>query len=101
MDLAKKKRHHVQLKTNLLAVTTENTKLLTEIAALKSQHMKINAEIKEASSYNEKRRHSPAASENKAKSLTLATRQEQEIELLKLEIKSLRTKCGHVSVDSL
>jgi len=93
-----KKKHHFALKDTLLSVTQENTKLLKEIAVLKEQHMKLDGEIKDASSCKKKRestisRQSDAASE-KAKLLALANRQEQEIELLKLEIQSLKTKCG-------
>ena len=97
MNLAKKK-HHLELKDKLLSVTQENTALLKEIAALKEHHMKINEEIKDASSYKKKRvskisEQNDAASE-KSKLVALASRQEREIELLKLEIQSLKTKCG-------
>lgn len=90
------KRKHLALKDKLLSATRENTELLKEIAALKEQHMKIEEAIKDAASYKKKpnrTRRSVAASE-KSKMLALANRQEREIELLNLEIKSFKTKCG-------
>ena len=94
-----KKREHLALKDKLLFVTQENTKLLKEIASLKERHMALLEEIKDATSSNEKRALDASrtmnASSEKAKLLAVANRQEQEIELLKLEIESLRTKRGN------
>ncbi|KAL7552289.1 hypothetical protein ACHAWF_017791, partial [Thalassiosira exigua] len=99
-----RKEHHRTLKRQLLSVTQENTRLLHEVAALKKQLMKVQDEVKEANSYNQKREvkvsNQRDASLQKAKLLSVATRQEKEIELLKLEIQSLKTKCGHVSAES-
>ena len=93
-----KKKDHLALKDKLLFVTQENTKLLKEIASLKGRHMCMLEEIRDATSSNEKRasndsRATDAASE-KAKLKDAASRQEREVELLKLEIQSLRTKRG-------
>jgi hypothetical protein len=97
-----KKKEHLALKDKLLIVTQENTKLLKEIASLKGRHMGLLEEIKDATSSNEKRasndsRAMNAASE-KAKLKEVASRQEREVELLKLEIQSLRTKRGNLIV---
>lgn len=100
----KKKQTYLALQSKFLSVTRENTKLLKEVAVLKEQHMKLNEDIKDVSSCNEKRdsqkSHQSNAASEKSKLVALASRQEQEIELLNLEIQSLKTKCGHVSVGS-
>ena len=95
-----KKKKHLQAK--LLSVMQENTNLLREIAATKEQQMKIHQEIKEASSNKHKRDSSnvPDAASEKEKLLGNAFRQEQEIEMLKIQIGQLKTKGGHVSAVS-
>ncbi len=95
-----KKKEHLALKDKLLFVTQENTKLLKEIASLKGRQMGLLEEIKDATSSNEKRasndsRATNAASE-KANLKEVASRQEREVELLRLEIQSLRTKRGNL-----
>lgn len=104
MDITSKEKHHLELKNKLLSVTQDNTKLLKEIASLKEHQLKLNGDLKEASSYNkQKQKDSKLAHQNaseRAKLLSLASRQEHEIQLLKLEIQSLKTKCGHVSAAS-
>lgn len=89
------KKKHLAIKDKLLSATRENTKLLKEVATLKEQHMKIEEAIKDVASCKKKttRTRGVAASE-KSKMLALTNRQEQEIELLNLEIKSFKTKCG-------
>jgi len=94
-----KKKEHLALKDKLLFVTQENTKLLKEIASLKGRQMGLLEEIKDATSSNEKSvddsRATNAASE-KANLKEVASRQEREVELLRLEIQSLRTKRGNL-----
>ena len=95
MEQARKK--NTALKDKLLLATQENTGLLKKIAALKEEQFKLNEKIRDATSHKEKRGSTvtsqrDAASE-KGKLLALANRQEQEIELLKLEISRLKTKC--------
>ncbi|KAL3817411.1 hypothetical protein ACHAXA_011040 [Cyclostephanos tholiformis] len=78
----------------------DNTELLKEIASLKERHLAL---LKDATSFNEKKAINASRTMNttpeKAKLLAVANQQKQEIELLKLEIQSLRTKRGHVSMD--
>ena len=97
-----KKKEHLALKDKLLIVTQENTKLLKEIASLKGRHMGMLEKIKGATSTNEKRAsndsHATNAASEKAKLKDVASRQEREVELLKLEIQSLRTKRGNLIV---
>jgi hypothetical protein len=99
MDAKKKK--HLALKDKRLSITQENTKLLKEIASLKERHLKLLEEIKDATSFNEKKAVNASRTMNtapeKAKLLTVANDQEQEVELLKLEIQSLRTKRGKIA----
>jgi len=89
------KKKHLAIKDKLLSTTRENTKLLKEVATLKEQHMKFEEAIKDVASCKQKPTcaRGVAASE-KSKMLALKNRQKQEIELLKLEIKSFKTKCG-------
>ena len=72
--------------------------------------MKLNEDIKEASSYKSNNASScsssssgdksNATSNNEKKKLqAVARNQEKEIKLLKLEIQSLKSKCGHVSLE--
>ena len=95
-----KKKEHLTLKDKLLFVTQENTKLLKEIASLKGRHMGMLEKIKGATSTNEKRAsndsHATNAASEKAKLKDVASRQEREVELLKLEIQSLRMKRGNL-----
>jgi hypothetical protein len=98
MNMEAKKREHLALKDKLLSITHENTKLLKEIASLKQQHLSLLQEMKDAKSFNEKKEVNASrtidTAPEKAKLLTVANAQEQEVELLKLEIQSLRTKRG-------
>lgn len=97
-SIATRKKQVQALKRKLLATTNENTMLLKEIAELKAQHIKLNEDIKTASCSHSDTRASRVGKEDvaseKAKLLAVANRQEQEIEMLKLEIKSYKTKCG-------
>ena len=94
-----------------LTLTTSSIfliKLLHDIASLKQQQMKLNEDIKEASSYKSKNASSSSSRDNKSNATSnekkklqaVARNQEKEIELLKLEIQSLKSKCGHVSLES-
>jgi len=100
-----KRQQHLALKGKLLAVTQKNTNLLQELAALKQQEQKIEAEIKDVSTYDQKNVAASAKNkstvEKKKQLLAVARRQEEELQLLRLEINKLKTKCGHVSVGSL
>ncbi|KAL9183258.1 hypothetical protein ACHAXT_005045 [Thalassiosira profunda] len=96
------RRKHAELKAKLLSVTKENTELLREVAALKNEHMTLEAELKEAKSYNRQ----PASQSSSCQQRDIASEkakqlaQEREIELLKMEIRKLKSKCGHVSEES-
>jgi hypothetical protein len=94
-----KKKEHITLKDELLFITKDNTKLLKEIATLKGRHMELLEKIKDATSSNEKRASNESlamnAASEKAKLKEVASRQEREVEQLKLEIQSLRTKRGN------
>ena len=89
---------HRALKEKLLLVTQENTQLLKEIAREKERHMKLSQEIK-GESMNEKTASNSSRTVNAVEEKTnlsrIALRQEQEIEQLKLEIQSMRTKRGN------
>ena len=98
------RQQHSVLKGKLLAVTQKNTNLLQELAALKQQEQKIEAEIKDASTYEQKNvaasAKSKSAVEEKKQLLAVARRQEEELQLLRLEINKLKSKVGHVSIES-
>jgi len=85
-----------------LAVTQKNTSLLQELATLKQQEQKIEAEIKDVSTYDQKNVAASAknksALEEKKQLLAVARSQEEELHLLRLEINKLKTKVGHVSL---
>lgn len=98
MHMDAKKKKHLALKDKLLSITQENTKLLKEIASLKERHLTLLEEIKDAKSFNEKKEVNASRTiPETAKLLTVANDQEQEVELLKLKIQSLRTKRGKVA----
>ena len=99
-----KRQQHLALKGKLLSVTQKNTSLLRELATLKQQEQKIEAEIKDASTYDHKNVAASAKSksvlEEKKQLLAVARRQEEELQLLRLEINKLKSKVGHVSIES-
>ena len=99
-----KRRQHSVLKGKLLAVTQKNTNLLQELAALKQQEQNLEAEIKDASTYDQKNAAASAKNksvlEEKKQLLAVARRQEEELQLLRLEINKLKSKAGHVSIES-
>ena len=99
-----KRQQHSVLKGKLLAVTQKNTSLLQELATLKQQEQKIEAEIKDASTYDQKPKAASAKNrstlDEKKQLLAVARRQEEELQLLRLEINKLKTKVGHVSIGS-
>lgn len=103
--MEKKRQQHSVLKGKLLSVTQKNTNLLLEMAELKQKEQSIEAEIKDALTYDQKNVAASAknksALEEKKQLLAVARRQEEELQLLRLEINKLKTKCGHVSVGSL
>ncbi|KAL7515767.1 hypothetical protein ACHAWX_000843 [Stephanocyclus meneghinianus] len=99
LKTANKERN--RLKNILVSVTSENTKFLRELASLKEQEMNINEDTRHATS-----------SDNSDKSLlnnvmkdqerfrVLLGQQKDEIEQLRHEIRSLKTKCGHVAMNA-
>jgi len=105
IPMEKKRQQHSVLKGKLLSVTQKNTNLLLEMAELKQKEQSIEAEIKDALTYDQKNVAASAknksALEEKKQLLAVARRQEEELQLLRLEINKLKTKCGHVSVGSL
>jgi len=100
-----KRQQHLALKGKLLAVTQKNTNLLQELAALKQQEQKVEADIKDASTYDQKSKAASAknksALDEKKQLLAVARSQEEELQLLRLEINKLKSKVGHVSLGSL
>ena len=98
-----KRQQHSVLKDKLLSVTQKNTSLLQELATLKQQEQKISV-IKDASTYDQKNAAASAknksALDEKKQLLAVARRQEEELQLLRLEINKLKSKVGHVSIES-
>jgi hypothetical protein len=87
------------LKDQLLSVTLENTKLMKELAALKSHQMTIGAKINDATFSNELKKTKSSNTElalEKAKLLEQSSRKQKEILQLKAEIHSLSAKCGSI-----
>jgi hypothetical protein len=98
--LTKAIKENENLKRKLLYVTKENTSLLQEMSELKKKQMKLENDLREISAMD----HCVNTKEEDceyAKLAAAAKRQHQEIEHLKMDIRRLRSKCGHVSKDTM
>jgi hypothetical protein len=98
-DLEKAKNEQAKLKVLLLSTTQENTKLLREAASLRDHQLKVDEKTKRATSLPIAR-DKLTTKDDKAeyeRFLVTSSRQKEEIEMLQMEIKSLKTKCGHVA----
>jgi hypothetical protein len=94
-DIKHAQQSQKQLKDQLLTVTKENTALLFELASLRKQLLKLSDDIKRESFLGTKNMKADTnEADELAKLMKLKIEQENEIELLKLEIKALKSKCG-------
>lgn len=92
-------KENENLKSKLLYVTKENTSLLQEMSNLKKRQMKLENDLREISAMEKldvRKKDSVYA-----KLAATAKRQTKEIEHLKMDIQRLRSKCGHVSKDTM
>lgn len=87
-----------KLKDELLSVTLKNTELMKELAALKALQMTLSVKINDLNfsqvKNSKSNHHAQAGSLQKTKLLEQSIQQEKEITQLKLEIQSLKAKCG-------
>eukprot|EP00970_Alexandrium_tamarense_P008618 scaffold1637_cov195-Alexandrium_tamarense.AAC.9 len=94
-DIKHAQQSQKQMKDQLLTVTKENTALLFELASLRKQLLKLSDDIKRESFLGTKNMKADTnEADELAKLMKLKIEQENEIELLKLEIKALKSKCG-------
>lgn len=94
-DIKHAQQSQEQLKDQLLTVTKENTALLLELASLRKHLLKLSDEIIHESFIGTKNTKADRnEADELAKLMKLKIEQENEIELLKLEIKALKSKCG-------
>jgi chromosome segregation ATPase len=86
LETANKERN--RLKNKLVSVTSENTKFLLELASLKEQEMNINeaTRLADKSLLNDD-------TKDQERFRVLLGQQKDEIEQLRHEIRSLKTKC--------
>lgn len=88
------------LKSKLLYVTKENTSLLKEISKLKQKQMNLEDNLKEIS-VNPRHKQETEVDPEYDKLIATVKQQHNHIELLKIDIQRLRSKCGHVSKDTM
>jgi len=97
-DIEKAKNEQYKLKRELLDATNKNTKLLREIASIRQQQLQIDNDLKSATSSNTRNKSTKRTDDNKEyeKYRVLSTEQKIQIDLLRQEIQSLKSKCGHI-----
>ena len=88
------------LRSKLLYVTKENTKLLQEISKLKQQQMQLEDSLKDITDNPRVELDTTPDAEYK-NLLAAAERQRTEIASLKSDIQRLKSKKGHVSKDTM
>ena len=92
-------KEHENLKSKLLYVTKENTILLKEMSKLKEKQMQLEDNLREISTMEKL-----DTKEKDAEYVEIATnsqRQLEEITRLKMDVQRLKSKCGHISKDSM
>jgi len=92
-------KENENLKRKLLYITKENTSLLKEMSKLKEKQMKLEDDLREVSNMEEL--DTKEEDSEYAKLEATAKRQHVEIERLKSDIQRLRSKCGHVSKETM
>ncbi len=92
-------KENENLKRKLLYVTKENTSLLQEMSKLKEKQMKLEDDLREVSNMDEL--DTKEEDSEYAKLAATANRQNVEIDRLKMDIQRLRSKCGHVSKETM
>lgn len=92
-------KENENLKRKLLYVTKENTSLLQEMSKLKEKQMKLEDDLREVSNMEEL--DTKEEDSEYVKLAATAKRQRGEIDRLKIDIQRLRSKCGHVSKESM
>jgi len=92
-------KENENLKRKLLYITKENTSLLKEMSKLKEKQMKLEDDLREVSNMEELDTNEEDS--EYAKLEATAKRQHVEIERLKSDIQRLRSKCGHVSKETM
>ena len=92
-------KENENLKRKLLYVTKENTSLLQEMSKLKEKQMKLEDDLREVSNMDEL--DTKKEDLEYSKLAATAKRHHEEIERLKMDIQRLRSKCGHVSKETM
>ena len=92
-------KENENLKRKLLYITKENTSLLQEMSKLKEKQMKLEGNLLEAANMDEL--DTKKEDLEYSKLAATAKRQHEEIERLKMDIQRLRSKCGHVSKETM
>lgn len=92
-------KENENLKRKLLYVTKENTSLLQEMSKLKEKQMKLEDDLREVSNMDEL--DTKGEDSEYVKLAATAKRQHVEIDRLKTDIQRLRSKCGHVSKETM
>jgi predicted RNase H-like nuclease (RuvC/YqgF family) len=92
-------KENENLKRKLLYITKENTSLLKEMSKLKEKQMKLEDDLREVSNMEEL--DTKEEDSEYAKLEATAKRQHVEIERLKSDVQRLRSKCGHVSKETM
>ena len=100
-DVESAKSEHSKLKTRLLSATHENTKLLREVATLREQQLKLDHDVKRSLNTSSSQSKSAKKDEEAEyeKFRVMSCQQKSLINMLQLEIKSLKSKCGHVAMN--
>lgn len=92
-------KENENLKRKLLYITKENTSLLQEMSRLKEKQMKLEGDLQEVANMDEL--DTKKEDLEYSKLAATAKRQHEEIERLKMDIQRLRSKCGHVSKETM
>ena len=92
-------KENENLKSKLLYITKENTGLLQEMSKLKQKQMKLGDDLREISAMDEL--NAKEEDSGYAKLTSTKKRQHEEIERLKMDVQRLRSKCGHISKDTM
>ena len=92
-------KENENLKRKLLYITKENTSLLQEMSRLKEKQMKLEDDLREVSNMDEL--DTKEEDLEYSKLAVTAKGQHAEIERLKSDIQRLKSKCGHVSKETM
>lgn len=92
-------KENENLKRKLLYITKENTSLLQEMSRLKEKQLKLEDDLREVSNMDEL--DTKEEDLEYSKLAVTAKGQHAEIERLKSDIQRLKSKCGHVSKETM